>query len=101
MTRGSALSLPTKLVLTGFGLTLLAVGVVAAVFFRSAEQERMTLEQARERVELRVVELERRIAEHQKVIERLHHDPVYVERTVRSRLGYARPGELVFRFKDD
>jgi cell division protein DivIC len=34
------------------------------------------------------------------MLHRLRHDPVYIERAIRQRLGYARPGELVFRFED-
>ena len=33
--------------------------------------------------------------------QRLQHDPRFVERIVREELGYAKPGETVFRFVDE
>jgi cell division protein FtsB len=35
----------------------------------------------------------------QRKLERLRTDPVYNDKIIRQRLGYARPGELIFRFE--
>ncbi len=33
-------------------------------------------------------------------IDRLRNDDAYIQRLIRSELGYARPGELVYRFSN-
>ena len=33
--------------------------------------------------------------------ERLQEDPRFVEKIARENLGYAKPGETIFRFVDD
>jgi cell division protein DivIC len=48
----------------------------------------------------RLTEMEAKLKEKEEILYRLHHDPVFIERVIRQRLGYARPGELVFRFED-
>ena len=38
------------------------------------------------------------LREQQRTLERLRTDPDFVEKIIRQRLGYAKPGDLIFRF---
>lgn len=33
--------------------------------------------------------------------EKLQEDPIFIEKTAREELGYAKPGETIFRFVDE
>jgi cell division protein FtsB len=41
-----------------------------------------------------------RLADQERFLQRLRSDPVLVEKVIRQRLGYGRPGEVVFRFEN-
>jgi cell division protein FtsB len=41
---------------------------------------------------------EAQLREQDRILERLRTDPAFVEKVIRQRLGYARPGEVIFRF---
>jgi cell division protein FtsB len=82
-------------------LLLLSGGVAAAgVYFWQARQEYRQLAKAEAQVRLRLTETEARLAKQQAELERLRSDPAYVTLKIRQRLGYAKPGELVFKFED-
>ena len=75
------------------------IGVLATVLVQTRAEYAQVLQtevQARQRL----AEVETRLAEQQLVLDRLRNDPAYVERVIRSRLGYAKPEEFVFRFQD-
>ncbi|MCC5022500.1 MAG: septum formation initiator family protein [Candidatus Synoicihabitans palmerolidicus] len=63
-----------------------------AEYKQRQEVERVTAEQ------LRIAET--CLKEQEDMLQRLRTDPSYVELTIRRRLGYAKPNELVFRFED-
>ena len=48
----------------------------------------------------RLAEAEAKLREQEKILERLRNDPVYVEKVIRRRLGYAKPEEFIYRFED-
>src|SRR5690606_17871684 len=50
--------------------------------------------------EEKVADKEAQLKEKADRLRRLRHDPEYVDRVIRQRLGYAKPGELVFRFEE-
>ena len=77
--------------LTGFG-----VGTGALLLEASAEYDKLKQDQAASAAKLAAART--RLQEQQRNLERLRNDPVYVEKVVRKELGYARPGEVVFRF---
>ena len=57
--------------------------------------------QAREnRVETKLTQARKEFAQKEAYLKRLE-DPEFLERVARERLGYARPDELIFRFKDE
>jgi cell division protein FtsB len=45
-----------------------------------------------------IVTLRARTDELSRTIERLRHDPAYVEKLAREELGYVRPGETILKF---
>jgi cell division protein DivIC len=79
--------------LTGFG-----VGAGALLIEARAEYDKLKQDQAASAAQLAAART--RLKEQQRILERLHTDPVFVEKVVRTKLGYARPGvgEVIFRF---
>jgi cell division protein FtsB len=76
-----------------------ALTVFAALFFLRTwgVYSAMKAEEADNR--LRLAEMQTRLVEQRAVLARLGDDPVFVERALRERLGYAHPDEVVFRFE--
>jgi cell division protein FtsB len=77
--------------LTGFG-----VGTGALLLEARAEYDKLKQDQAASAAKLAVART--RLQEQQRILERLRSDPVFVEKVIRKELGYARPGEVIFRF---
>jgi cell division protein DivIC len=77
-----------------------AMGVTGVAFFWQAREEyhQLKLQEAASR--RRLAEAEAKLAEQQKIIERLRTDPAYVEKVMRRKLHYAKPDEFVFRFEE-
>jgi cell division protein FtsB len=79
---------------------MLLIGIVVRLFLplighqkelRAREAE-LRLEIQQEAEALRMLRLKQ---------ERLQEDPRFVEKIAREKLGYAKPGETIFRFVDD
>ncbi len=77
--------------LTGFGIW-------AGSLFLEAREEYNALKQTQAAAEARLAVARARLAEQQRMLERLKSDPAFVEKVIRQRLGYAAPGDLIFRF---
>jgi cell division protein FtsB len=75
-------------------------GVGAGVLFFDARAEYLQLKQIETATRQKLAVEEVRLAAQQKVLERLRSDPEFVEKSLRKRWGYARPGEVIFRFED-
>lgn len=87
----------------GFTLTLYLIllfgcGIWAAGLFMEARAEYLELKQTQAAGEARLAAAKARLAEQERILQRLRTDPVYVEKVLRQRLGYAKPGEVIFRF---
>ena len=78
-------------VLAGFCAAAGAVLLDARAQYRQLKQV-----EAANRLKLR--EAEARLQEQEIMLQRLKTDPEYVERVIRQRLKYAKPGETIFRF---
>lgn len=89
-----------RLILSLFSLLFLGLGVTSAVFFLEAREEYNQLKQQQAISERRLAEAEARLQEQEKILDRLRNDPAYVEKIIRQRLGYSKPDEFVFRFKE-
>lgn len=81
---------------------LVSLGVIAGltVVLSQTRAEYTRVQQTERQVRQRLVEVERRLAEQEIVLERLRTDPAYVEMVIRRRLGFAKPDEFVFRFEE-
>jgi cell division protein DivIC len=88
-----------RLLVGFFAMLFLGVGVASGVFFWQTRQEFARLEDSRDATQRKLAEVQERLREQERVLHRLGSDPAYVERVIRRRLGYARPGEFVFRFE--
>ena len=89
-----------RIIVTVYLLLFLAVGAASGLYFWEARQEynRLKVQEATSR--RRLAEAEAKLREQEKILERLRNDPVYVEKVIRRRLGYAKPEEFIFRFED-
>ena len=89
-----------RVIVSLYLLLFLAVGAASGVYFWDAREEYNRLRQLEAISRRRLAEAEARWREQEKVLERLRNDPVYVEKVIRRRLGYAKPDEFIFRFED-
>lgn len=48
----------------------------------------------------KLAQAEAKLREQEIVLQRLKTDPEFVERAIRQRLKYAKPGEVIFRFPE-
>ncbi len=89
-----------RIIVVLYLLLFLAVGAASGVYFWQAREEYNRLKQIEASSRRRLAELEARLVEQEKILERLRNDPVYVEKVIRRRLGYAKPEEFIFRFEE-
>jgi cell division protein FtsB len=83
----------------GLYLAIIAALSVAAGLYFVDIHEQYALLKARQLQDVRrLEEAERILAEQQRTLDRLQHDPAYVERVIRRNLGYAKPDEAIFHF---
>lgn len=89
-----------RIIVIVYLLLFLSVGVASGLYFWEAREEYARLRVLEAASRQRLAEVEARLAEQEKILERLRNDPVYVEKVIRRRLGYAKPEEFIFRFED-
>ena len=89
-----------RVIVTVYLLLFLAVGAASGVYFLQAREEYNRLREQEAASRRRLAEAEAKLLEQEKILERLRNDPVYVEKVIRRRLGYAKPDEFIFRFED-
>jgi cell division protein DivIC len=88
-----------RLLVTLYALLFVGLGVGAGALFIDARAEYNQLKQAEAARKQQLAEAQTRLAEQEKILERLRTDPKFVEDTIRRRLGYAKPGESILRFE--
>lgn len=90
----------SKLTTGVFAALFAGITLWAAVFFLQMHQE-LTMHREQEEVHKRkLAELQAKLEEQRKYLDRLQHDPALVETIIRQKLGYVRADEFVFRFED-
>ncbi len=89
-----------RIVIALYLMVFLAIGAASGVYFLQAREEYNRLRRIEAENRRRLDEAEARLREQEKILERLRTDPVYVEKVIRRRLGYAKPDEFIFRFED-
>lgn len=82
-----------------YALLFVALTLFAGLFFLRTYGEVASLEAQERESRQRLAELRSHLAHQTDKLERLRTDPVYVERAIREKLGYARPEETVYRFE--
>lgn len=70
------------------------------VLFRQTYREYTTTQTRETYYQESLAEAEAKLKAKEENLHLLRHDPDFIERTIRQRLGYSRPGELIFRFED-
>ncbi len=81
-------------------LALVATVAVFAVFFvQQTYRELANLQQRQDHYARQLERAEEELAYRENYHRHLLENPEFVERVVRQKLGYARPGELLFRFE--
>ena len=91
----------TQRVITGIYLAVfVGIMLISGVFFWQTRQEYLRLRAEEVATRARLVEMTNRLRQQEQILERLRHDPEYVERVIRKRLHLAKPDEFVFRFDD-
>ncbi|HQF37479.1 MAG TPA: septum formation initiator family protein [Opitutaceae bacterium] len=85
---------------TLYAVVFLALSAFAGISFMQTYQElgNLRTQESETRQKLQVAEQELR--EQQRMLEQLRTDPLYVESMIRRKLGYAKQGETVFRFRE-
>jgi cell division protein DivIC len=87
-----------RLIILLYFVGLTGFGIWAGNMIGEAYTEYGLLKRTQVAAETKLAAAQTRLAEQQRVLERLKTDPGFVEKVIRERLGYARPGELIFRF---
>ena len=77
---------------------LTVIGVGTGFLFVEARAEYTALKQKQAAFQRELAVARARLAEQDRFLMRLRSDPVLVEKVIRQRLGYGRPGEVIFRF---
>ncbi len=83
-----------------YAVVFLALSAFAGISFMQTYQElgNMRTQATETRQKLQVAEQEMR--EQERMLAQLRSDPQYVESMIRRKLGYAKQGETVFRFRE-
>lgn len=87
-----------RLIVLLYVVLLTGIGLGAGALLLEARAEYDKLKQDQAAAAAKLTAARSRLQEQQRILERLRSDPVYVEKVIRKQLGYARPGEVVFRF---
>lgn len=89
-----------RIIITVYLLLFIAGAAASGLYFWEAREQYNRLREMEATSKRRLAELELKLQEQEKILERLRNDPVYVEKVIRRRLGYAKPDEFIFRFED-
>lgn len=81
-------------------ILFLVIGAASGLYFWDTHEEYERLRKLEAASEQRLAEAQAKLQEQEKTLERLRTDPVYVEKVIRQRLGYAKPDEYIFRFQE-
>ncbi len=87
-----------RLIAALYFVLLTGVGIWVGGMFLEARAEYLQLKQTQAASQAKLAAKEAELREQERILERLRTDPAFVEKVIRKRLGYARPGEVIFRF---
>lgn len=81
-------------------LVFVGLSLTSAAFFWQTRAEYNRFRRIEADNQRRLAEAEAKLREQERILERLRTDPKYVEDIIRQQLGYAKPGEGIFRFEN-
>lgn len=87
-----------RLIILLYVVLLCGFGIGAGALLIEARAEYDKLKQDQAASEAKLAAARTRLQEQQRILERLRTDPVFVDKVIRKQLGYAKPGEVIFRF---
>ena len=91
---------PRRLIVTLYVVLFLGLGAGAGALFLDARAEYNQLKQAEASSQRHLAAAQARLAEQERILQRLRTDPDFVEKVIRQRLGYTKPGDYIFRFEN-
>lgn len=91
----------SKVIQVLFVVVFAAITLWATAFFVQMHRELKTMRAQEAANQRRLEEAEAKLAQQEKYLDRLRHDPALVEVLIRQKLGYAKGEEFVFRFEEE
>ena len=85
---------------TLYAVAFLALSAFAGISFVQTYQELANLKTQETETRQRMQLAEQELREQQRMLAQLRDDPQFVESMIRRKLGYAKQGETVFRFRE-
>ncbi|WP_158277656.1 septum formation initiator family protein [Opitutus sp. ER46] len=89
-----------RIIITAYAVVLAALSVTGGAVYVDARAQLRRLKEIELLKRQELVEAQARLKEQETILERLKSDPEFVERTLRRRHMYGKPGETIFRFPD-
>jgi cell division protein FtsB len=89
-----------RLILSLYFVVFIGLLLMSGAFFVQTREEYRRLKEVEARSDRQLADLELKLKEQQRILERLRNDPSYVERVIRRQLKYAKPDEFIFRFDE-
>jgi cell division protein DivIC len=88
-----------RVITTLYIAVFVGLGLTACFLFVEARSEYNQLKRTQVAARQLLAEKEALLREQEKILERLRSDPAYVEKVIRERWGYSKPGETIFDFR--
>jgi cell division protein FtsB len=85
---------------TLYAVVFLALSAFAGISFMQTYQQLTNLQTQESESRQRLQMAEQELKEQERMLTQLRSDPQYVESMIRRKLGYAKQGETVFRFRE-
>jgi cell division protein FtsB len=89
-----------RFLVTLYAVAFLALSAFAGISFMQTYQELTNLQTQETETRQKLQVAEQDLREQQRMLAQLRSDPQYVESMIRRKLGYAKQGETVFRFRE-
>ncbi len=89
-----------RLFIGSYLVVVSAIAVASTIWFLEANGELQQLRAIEKANELKVADAKRRLGERETILRRLKEDPAFMEKVLREKAKYARPGDVIFRFED-
>ena len=89
-----------QLIASLYVVLFLGFGTVAGVLFFEAREEYNQLKLVETANRQKLATETARLKAQEKILERLRNDPDYVAKVLKTRWGFTRPGEVIYRFPE-